>query len=63
LEHTLPVLTELPHGPGCDRTEAFCELPPGLTGSTPAWLVLYDALDKQRRDGDVAVYGDLLQRR
>lgn len=62
-EPALPVLAELPHGPGCDRAEAFCELPAALAGAAPAWLVLYDAPGPKRRAGDGAVYGDLLRRR
>jgi hypothetical protein len=55
-------LVELPHAPGCDRAEAFCEVPPGLVGAAPAWLVLYDAPGAGRRDGECVIYGDLLRR-
>jgi hypothetical protein len=52
---------ELPHAPGSDRAEAFCALPDRVAG-TPAWMVLYDAPSARRRDGDRAVFGDLLRR-
>ena len=52
---------ELPHGRGTDRAEAMCDLPPGLAGATPGWLVLYDAPGADRKDGDFVVYGDLLR--
>lgn len=52
----------LPHGRGTDRAEALCDLPIELNGSgRPAWLVLYDAPGPARRDGEWAVYGDLLR--
>ncbi len=53
---------ELPHSPGHDRAEAFCELPAGLVRGAPAWLVLYDAPGEGRREGDRVVFGDLLRR-
>jgi hypothetical protein len=60
----VPALTEsvaLPHGRGVNRAEAVCDLPPELTGGKPSWLVLYDAPGPNRRDGEHAVFGDLLQ--
>lgn len=60
-----PALTEsvsLPHGRGTNRAEALCELPPGLAGSKPQWLVLYDAPGEDRKDGEYTVFGDLLRR-
>jgi Protein of unknown function (DUF3616) len=60
----VPALTEsvaLPHGRGTNRAEAICKLPPELAGGKPSWLVLYDAPGPNRRDGEHAVYGDLLQ--
>lgn len=54
------LLTELPHGPGCDRAEAFCEVPAALTGGVPMWLALYDAPGESRKDGEFTVFGDLL---
>lgn len=53
-------LTELPHGPGCDRAEAFCELPATLTGGVPRWLALYDAPGPARQEPPFTVFGDLL---
>jgi hypothetical protein len=53
---------ELPHSPGGDRAEAFCELPEGLVRGGPAWLVLYDAPSERRREGEHTVFGDLLRR-
>ena len=51
----------LPHGRGTNRAEAICNLPTELTGGEPSWLVLYDAPGANRRDGEHAVFGDLLQ--
>jgi hypothetical protein len=51
----------LPHGRGTDRAEAFCDVPPTLTGGKTNWLVLYDAPAPNRRDGEHAVFGDLLR--
>jgi hypothetical protein len=51
----------LPHGPGSDRAEALCDLPPSLAGRRPSWLVLYDAPGPQRREGEHTVFGDLLR--
>ena len=53
----------LPHGRGTDRAEAICDVPIELTGGDKHWLVLYDAPGPARRDGEHAVYGDLLRRR
>ncbi|WP_374357621.1 DUF3616 domain-containing protein [Chitinimonas sp.] len=50
----------LPHGRGCNRAEAICALPPALSAGKPGWLVLYDAPGPDRRDGALAVFGDLL---
>ncbi|MCY7315474.1 MAG: DUF3616 domain-containing protein [Rubrivivax sp.] len=52
----------LPHGRGTDRAEAICDVPDELTGGDKHWLVLYDAPGPARRDGEHAVYGDLLRR-
>jgi Protein of unknown function (DUF3616) len=51
----------LPHGRGTNRAEAICDLPPGLAGNKPRWLVLYDAPGADRREGDHTVFGDLLR--
>lgn len=51
----------LPQGRGTNRAEAICDLPPALAGSKPSWLVLYDAPGADRRDGEHAVFGDLLR--
>ena len=58
LQHSV----ELPHSPGADRAEAFCEVPARLVDGAKAWLVLYDAPGAQRRQGDCTVLGDLLRR-
>ena len=52
----------LPHGRGTDRAEAICDVPDELTGGKKHWLVLYDAPSPTRRDGENAVYADLLRR-
>jgi hypothetical protein len=62
----VPALTQsiaLPHGRGTNRAEAVCKLPPALAelAGGPSWLVLYDAPGRDRRDGEHAVFGDLLQ--
>lgn len=59
-EHALEVTTTLPHGHGTDRAEAICALPPELSAGKAGWLVLYDAPGPARREGDRAVFGDLL---
>jgi hypothetical protein len=51
----------LPHGRGTNRAEAICDLPPELAGRELSWLVLYDAPGADRRDGEHAVFGDLLR--
>lgn len=59
------MLTEsvaLPHGRGVNRAEAICALPPALSAGRAAWLVLYDAPGPDRKDGEHAVFGDLLRR-
>lgn len=58
---TLTQSVALPHGRGINRAEAICDLPPELSGGQPSWLVLYDAPGPDRRDGEHAVFGDLLQ--
>ncbi|MDN3576589.1 DUF3616 domain-containing protein [Chitinimonas viridis] len=50
----------LPHGRGCNRAEAFCAVPMNLA-RRPSWLALYDAPGKNRREGEAAVFGDLLE--
>jgi hypothetical protein len=52
----------LPHGIGTNRAEAITQLPAELNrGGRPTWLVLYDAPGPDRRDGEHAVFGDLLR--
>lgn len=58
---TLADSVALPHGRGVNRAEAVCDLPPELAGGKPSWLVLYDAPGPNRKDGEHAVFGDLLQ--
>jgi hypothetical protein len=58
----LELAIALPHGPGTDRAEAICAVPPGLVSKAPAWLVLYDAPGAARREGEHTVFGDLLRR-
>ncbi len=60
-ETALTGAVSLPHGHGTNRAEAICELPPAIAGDRPRWLVLYDAPDDERRDGDYTVFGDLLR--
>jgi len=60
-EDALSESVALPHGRGSNRAEAICDLPPGLAGRTPSWLVLYDAPGADRQDGAHAVFGDLLR--
>ena len=63
-EPELSALFDLPHSHGADRAEAICELPApmaaALAAPGPQWLVLYDAPSVSRRDGESAVFGDLL---
>jgi Protein of unknown function (DUF3616) len=61
-EETLAESVALPHGRGVNRAEAICQLPPALSPGQPQWLVLYDAPGADRRDGEHAVFGDLLRR-
>ena len=51
----------LPHGSGTNRAEAICDLPPALSGGRARWLVLYDAPGADREEGELTVFGDLLQ--
>lgn len=61
-ERSLTESVELPHGEGCNRAEAICDVPPELLGGKQSWLVLYDAPGPDRTDGECSVYGDLLLR-
>ena len=61
-EDALTESVPLPHGRGVNRAEAICELPPALAGGKARWLVLYDAPGADRKDGEHAVFGDLLRR-
>ncbi|MCL5968576.1 MAG: DUF3616 domain-containing protein [Betaproteobacteria bacterium] len=60
-ESALSESVVLPHGPGSNRAEAICDLPPALAGRKPSWLVLYDAPGADRREGEHTVFGDLLR--
>jgi hypothetical protein len=60
-EESLAESVRLPHGRGVDRAEAICDLPPALDGGKARWLVLYDAPGAARRDGEFAVFADLLR--
>jgi len=60
-ETALTESVSLPHGRGTNRAEAICDLPPALAAGKPSWLVLYDAPGADRRDGEHAVFGDLLR--
>ncbi|WP_439536523.1 DUF3616 domain-containing protein [Methyloversatilis sp.] len=60
-EAALTASVSLPHGHGTNRAEAICHLPPALAGRSRSWLVLYDAPDAHRRDGEYTVFGDLLR--
>ena len=60
-ETALTESVSLPHGRGTNRAEAICDLPPGLSGRKPSWLVLYDAPGADRREGEHTVFGDLLR--
>ncbi|QDL53245.1 DUF3616 domain-containing protein [Rhodoferax aquaticus] len=59
-EAALTESVALPHGQGTNRAEAICDLPLSMTGGTPSWLVLYDAPDCDRKDGEHTVFGDVL---
>lgn len=61
-EEALTESVPLPHGRGTNRAEALCDLPLALSGGKARWLVLYDAPGADRKDGDHAVFGDLLSR-
>jgi hypothetical protein len=61
-EAALTESVHLPHERGVNRAEAICELPPALSAGKASWLVLYDAPGADRRDGEHAVFGDLLRR-
>ncbi|MDC8772966.1 DUF3616 domain-containing protein [Roseateles albus] len=60
-EAALTESVPLPHGRGSNRAEAICDLPPALSDGKPQWLVLYDAPGADRREGEHAVFGDLLR--
>ena len=60
-ESALAESATLPHGRGTNRAEALCDLPSALSAGKPRWLVLYDAPGDNRKDGERAVYGDLLR--
>lgn len=51
----------LPHCSGTNRAEAICNLPAGMLGGKPRWLVLYDAPGADRKEGERTVFGDLLR--
>lgn len=59
-QEALSLHLELPHGQGCNRAEALCELPPELAGAQRHWLALYDAPGPERCEGEYTVFGDLL---
>jgi hypothetical protein len=55
-------VASLPHGYNTDRAEAITPLPVSLTGGADnRWLTLYDAPDASRQDGELTVYGDILE--
>ena len=60
-ESALTESVPLPYGRGTNRAEAICDLPPVLSGGKACWLVLYDAPGADRKDGEHAVFGDLLR--
>ena len=60
-EAALTESVSLPHGRGTNRAEAICDLPPALSGGKAGWLVLYDAPGAERKEGEHAVFGDLLR--
>ena len=60
-EAALTESVSLPHGRGTNRADAICDLPPALSGGKASWLVLYDAPGADRKDGEHAVFGDLLR--
>jgi len=59
-EAALTESVPLPHGRGVNRAEAICQLPASLAAEQSSWLVLYDAPGADRKDGEHAVFGDLL---
>jgi Protein of unknown function (DUF3616) len=61
-ETALTESVSLPHGRGTNRAEAFCQLPPELSAGKARWMVLYDAPGSDRKDGEHAVFGDLMRR-
>jgi Protein of unknown function (DUF3616) len=61
-EEALTSSVLLPHGRGINRAEAICQLPQALSEGKAHWLVLYDAPGADRKDGEHAVFGDLLRR-
>lgn len=61
-EEALTESVLLPHGRGVNRAEAICDLPLALSDGKALQLVLYDAPGADRRDGEHAVFGDLLDR-
>ena len=60
-EEALTESVPLPHGRGINRAEAICDLPLEVSGGKARWLVLYDAPGADRKDGEHAVFGDLLR--
>ncbi len=52
----------LPHGRGINRAEAICPLAQALSADKAHWVGLYDAPSADRKDGEHAVFGDLLRR-
>lgn len=60
-EEALTESVPLPHGRGTNRAEAICDLPAELSAGKARWLVLYDAPGCDRKDGEHAVFGDLLR--
>ena len=61
-EEALTESVPFPPCRGVNRAEAICELPPALAGGKARWLVLYDAPGTDRKNGEHAVFGDLLHR-
>lgn len=60
-EEALTESAPLPHGRGINRAEAICDVPPAPSGGKACWLVLDDAPGADRKDGEHAVFGDLLR--
>lgn len=61
-DSAIPESVSLPYGRGTNRAEAICDLPPALSGGKASWLVLYDSPGADRKEGEHAVFGDLLRR-